>query len=204
MIGVIDYGAGNIASVNYALRRIGESSEVVTNPENIPDFSHLVLPGVGSFNSAMRNLDDGNWINYIKDFVTKNKPLLGICLGMQLLFEEGEEHGKSNGLGLIPGKVKLMKTDKEKIPHVGWNRLYTVNPHPVMKGVKEHVDFYFVHSYHCIPSSDKYVINYIKYDKRFVSSVFSGSVIGMQFHPEKSQPAGLKILRNFCKWDGIC
>ena len=205
MIGIIDYGAGNLASVQNAFERIGNESIIFSNPEHIKDFSHIVLPGVGSFSKAMESIISLGWKKQITLEVSKGKPILGICLGMQLLFDEGFEGGKNAGLGILNGSVqKLDSRFSLKIPHIGWNRLFIKTDHPVMRGIKEHIDFYFVHSYKCVPTSEDIILSETKYGEDFVSSVFHKNIIGMQFHPEKSQPAGLKILQNFANWDGKC
>jgi len=205
MIGIIDYGAGNLASVKNALERAGEDAELFSDPSLAKNYDHLVLPGVGSFRMAMERLNDAGWPEEIINHVKTGKPLLGICLGMQLLFEEGDEHGPSPGLGLIPGKVKPMRpSNPHKVPHVGWNRLFPKRNHPVMDGVKDHIDFYFVHSFECIPEFDEDVLATCDHGGDFVASVARGSVIGMQYHPEKSQPAGLRLLQNFVDWNGVC
>lgn len=205
MIGIIDYGAGNIASVKNAFERVGEDAELFSDPVLSKDYSHLVLPGVGSFRLAMEKLIEGGWPEIIKNEINSGKPLLGICLGMQLLFDIGDEHGPTKGLGLIPGKVKLMQPSKPlKIPHVGWNRLFAQQDHPVMLGIKDHIDFYFVHSFACIPDYTENILATCDHGGAFTASVVKDSLIGMQFHPEKSQPAGLRILQNFAEWDGAC
>ena len=205
MIGIIDYGAGNISSVKNAFERVGEDAEPFSDPDNTENYSHLVLPGVGSFRMAMEQLNSAGWTKKIQQYAQSGRPLLGICLGMQLLFDEGDEDGPSKGLGLISGNVKIMNPDKPlKIPHVGWNRLYAMQDHPVMEGIKDYIDFYFVHSYECIPASQENILSHSDHGGRFVASVCNGSVIGMQFHPEKSQPAGLTILQNFSDWKGLC
>ncbi len=205
MIGIIDYGAGNIGSVVNALARVGEDAESFSDPHIINKFSHIILPGVGSFKMAMDRLNRANWPKFINTYVDSGKPLLGICLGMQLLFDQGDENGPSAGLGLIPGKVKLMDPKSpNKVPHVGWNRLYPKQEHPIMDGIKEVIDFYFVHSYACIPDEEKYILSTCDYGGEFVASVFKNNIVGTQFHPEKSQPCGLTILQNFSDWDGKC
>tara|TARA_B100001175_G_C19447900_1_gene609729 strand:+ start:747 stop:1364 length:618 start_codon:yes stop_codon:yes gene_type:complete len=205
MIGVIDYGAGNLSSVKNAFERVGEDVESFSDPNLTEKYDRLVLPGVGSFRMAMEKLNDVGWPEKIKYYVENGKPILGICLGMQLLFDEGDEDGPTKGLGLIPGKVKLMAPKSpHKIPHVGWNRLFATQSHPVMEGIKDHVDFYFVHSYECIPESEENILSVCDHGGNFVASVINGCVIGMQYHPEKSQPTGLTILQNFSDWDGLC
>lgn len=205
MIGIIDYGSGNIASVKNAFDYLGHKVEVVTEPEQLVEYERLVLPGVGSFRIGMEILRTQHFEEAIKIFVGSGKPLLGICLGMQLLFERGEEHGPADGLGLIPGEVvKLSPAAPLKVPHVGWNSLVDLARHPLMLGVKPNVDVYFVHSYHCVPYESEHVIARCDFGGEFVSVVARANVAGMQFHPEKSQPTGMRMLENFAEWDGTC
>lgn len=205
MIGIVDYGAGNLASVKNAFGRLGIEAEPFSDPSKTPSYEKLILPGVGSFASAMQQLNSQGWPAEIQQHVQEKKPLLGICLGMQLLFEIGEENGKTQGLGLLRGKVIEMQAQQPlKIPHVGWNKLIPAREHPVMARIKERVDFYFVHSYHCVPEDKGDILARVEHGRSYVASVARESVIGIQFHPEKSQPTGLKILKNFDDWDGIC
>lgn len=205
MIGIIDYGTGNIASVQNAFEYIGQDVCRCTNPFELTLCKQALLPGVGSFSAAMEALNAGGWVQAIQNFALEGKPLLGICLGMQLLFDIGEEHGPSNGLGLIPGEViKLEPTKGTKLPHVGWNSLVKVESHPLLKGIKPKVDVYFVHSFHCLARDEDDVIARCEFGGEFVAAVARGNIAGMQFHPEKSQPSGLRILENFAEWDGKC
>lgn len=205
MIGVVNYGAGNLSSVINAFVQIGHEAQVINNPQEINDLSHLVLPGVGSFSAAMQALNSLGWSEAIREFSLLNRPILGICLGMQVFFEQGEEEGITPGLELIPGKVtKFKSSDSLRVPHVGWNNLITIAEHPIFDGVKPAVDFYFVHSYHCIPSSPENILATCDYGGEFVAGVVHNNIIGLQFHPEKSQPGGLRILDNFAQWDGSC
>lgn len=205
MIGVIEYGAGNVASVKYACERIGAQAEIISDPARAEDCDRLILPGVGSFRRAMETLHERGWTSAIKDFVVAEKPFLGICLGMQVMFDSGDEDGPTLGLGLIPGAVKLMEPQVgERIPHVGWNSLCSIKCNPLLTGVKEGVDFYFVHSYHCVAANQDDVIALCNYGKSFVAAVSKGSVLGVQFHPEKSQPLGLTVLRNFAERISPC
>ena len=202
MIGIIDYGAGNISSVKNAFERVGEDAEPFSDPDNTENYSHLVLPGVGSFRMAMEQLNSAGWTKKIQQYAQSGRPLLGICLGMQLLFDEGDEDGPSKGLGLISGNVKIMNPDKPlKIPHVGWNRLYAMQDHPVMEGIKDYIDFYFVHSFEFYVHSKEEVIATTNHGKNIVSCIAKNNILGLQFHPEKSQIPGLKIIRNFIDWD---
>jgi glutamine amidotransferase len=205
MIHIIDYGMGNLASVNNALAQLGYQARLCNRPPKLDECERLILPGVGSFRPAMQALNSGGWVEFIHGYVQEGKPLLGICLGMQLLFDRGEEHGPSNGLGLIPGEViSLKKVPPLKVPHVGWNSLVKFIDHPLLNGVRSNVDLYFVHSYHCLPKERVDVVAECVHGEPFVAMVARKNVVGMQFHPEKSQPSGLRILNNFAQWDGIC
>ena len=202
MIGIIDYGMGNLRSVHNAFGRLGYHSEVVDEREVADRYERLVLPGVGSFARAMHNLDTLGWSDYLREVSSEGRPLLGICLGMQLLFERGSEHGDTPGLGLLRGRVELMTVEPpHKIPHVGWNGLIYARPHALFEGVKEHVDFYFVHSYECIAEDPDTVVATCGHGGEFVACVARKNVVGMQFHPEKSQPLGLTVLKNFAGWN---
>jgi len=201
MIGIVDYGAGNLASVRNAFERLDHDATVVTEPGGLAGVERLILPGVGSFRRAMEMLNSGGWTAPLRDYAAAGRPLMGICLGMQLLFERGEEDGSTAGLGLIAGDVtRLQPAPGFKVPHVGWNSLTQQRPHALLAGLKPQVDFYFVHSYHCVPRHDGDVIAQSDYGGAFVSGVAHDNVAGVQFHPEKSQPMGLKILENFAGW----
>jgi len=205
MIGIVDYGAGNLASVRSAFARLGHEASVLPSPESLHDAARVVLPGVGSFRRAMAMLAQGGWITPLRDYAAGGRPLLGICLGMQLLFDRGEEHGTTEGLGLVHGHVQALQPQPGfKVPHVGWNSLDVTRPHPLVAGLKPHVDFYFVHSFACVPADDRDVLARSDYGGPFVSGVAHQNVAGFQFHPEKSQPMGLTILDNFAGWDGGC
>lgn len=205
MIGIVDYGAGNLASVQNALEHLGHDASVCSDPDALQAFDRIILPGVGSFRVAMECLDGRGWSVRIREFVATGKPLLGICLGMQLLFDTGEEHGPRQGLGLIPGQVTALTPEGGlRIPHVGWNNLATIVPHPLLSGIKQQVDFYFVHSFHCVPDEDSAILATCDYGGEFVAVVARGNVAGAQFHPEKSQPSGLRLLDNFADWSPEC
>ena len=205
MIGIIDYGAGNLASVENVLESLAIDSAICSNPADIHDFDRIILPGVGAFSLAMELLNTKGWSDKINEFVATKKPLLGICLGMQVLFEEGEENGLTQGLGLIKGRVvEMLPEGNLKIPHVGWNNLSSTFPHPLLSGIKNQVDFYFVHSYQCIPHSQSDVFATCDYGGEFAAFVSKKNVAGVQFHPEKSQPSGLRMLRNFSEWLPEC
>jgi glutamine amidotransferase len=204
MIGIINYGMGNLGSVANALEHLGIEAEILDNPNQLAAHNRLILPGVGSFGHAMRSLDTLGWSDALRQKVRDGVPLLGICLGMQLLFEVGEEHGISSGLAFVPGRVAALHPSPPcRVPHMGWNGLRYPRRHPLFHGVKEHVDFYFVHSYQCLPSNADAALALCNYGGEFVAAVGLKNVVGVQFHPEKSQDMGLKILENFSEWDGI-
>jgi glutamine amidotransferase len=205
MIGIIDYGMGNLKSVRNALEYIGYDTELITDPDNIREVTHLILPGVGSYALAMANLKSRNFENAIKKYISEHKPFMGVCLGMQLLSTIGYEHGKTEGLNIIEGEVILLERDEQhEIPHVGWNNVNLQYSHPVFEGVKKNLDFYFVHSYHFKPVHKSDILGITDYGTDFVSCIARNNVIGVQFHPEKSQESGLKIYENFCEWNGQC
>ena len=199
-IGIINYGLGNLASVYNACLYCNLNAKVIDTPEHINTCSHLILPGVGTFSAAMKLLESGQWVNPIISFAEASKPLLGICLGMQLLLDSGNEISPTKGLGLIPGSVNLMPSNSGfKIPHIGWNSLKILQPHPILKGINDLVDFYFVHSYACLPNSPEHLITTTEHSCIFPSIISKNSIVGVQFHPEKSQPSGLRLLKNFSK-----
>ena len=206
MIGVINFGLGNLGSVINSFNEIKAEVKIISNPKEIDNFDRIILPGVGSFRLGMENLLEKGWDKKIFEHTSKKKPLLGICLGMQLLFDWGEEDGGCKGLGLIAGKVVKMKNLKNrKLPHVGWNKLNLKKKHPIFDNVRNNVDFYFVHSYECLPENESDIISTSSYETEILSCVSNGdNVVGTQFHPEKSPPNGLKILKNFLTWDGKC
>lgn len=205
MIGVVDYGMGNLGSVANALSQLGLEADVITGPDQVARYERLVLPGVGSFRMAMDLMDAAGWSEALRAQCAAGKPLLGICLGMQLLFEEGEEHGLRKGLGLLPGRVvPLHPGPGLRVPQIGWNGLSYSRHHPLFRGVKEHVDFYFVHSFQCVPAVAADVVATCDYGDAVVAAVARANVAGMQFHPEKSQDCGLKLLANFAEWEPAC
>ncbi|MCR5729125.1 MAG: imidazole glycerol phosphate synthase subunit HisH [Ruminococcus sp.] len=196
MIAIIDYGAGNIFSVKNALDYLGFESRLVSDKESIIAADSVILPGVGAFPAAMKKLEGTGLIDTIKSEAQK-KPFLGICLGMQLIFDKGYEFEECDGLGLINGSVRKMEEPELIIPHMGWNKLEKLNDCPLMNGVGDNEYVYFVHSYkaHC---EDKNISAYCEYGGRVPALVYDGKyVFGAQFHPEKSGETGLKILKNF-------
>lgn len=203
-IALIDYGMGNVRSIKNALMHIGEFEvEVTSDPDVIRRADCLILPGVGAYPDAMKNLREKNLIGLLNDQVLQQKkPLLGICLGMQLLFESSAEGGRNKGLGWIPGTVEYIDLDKSfRVPHIGWNDLHLKRPSAMFETLEDDKNFYFVHSYHAVCSAD-YVIASFEYGKEFTAAVQYENIIGMQFHPEKSQKNGLKALKEFITWAG--
>jgi len=200
MIGIVDYNMGNLASVQNAFSKLGEETCVEKNPEKFAEYDKLILPGVGAFGDAMEHLRERDMLNAIKAFALSGKPMLGICLGMQLLFESSEEFGEHEGLGLIKGHVKTFDTKKFsqalKVPHMGWNRVFT-KEHPLFRGLDENHYLYFVHTYHVICENEEDIIGQTDYGYTFTSAVAHKNIMGIQPHPEKSHENGLKILENF-------
>jgi imidazole glycerol-phosphate synthase subunit HisH len=201
MIGIVDYGMGNLFSVNKALERLQAPYFVSDDKTHLMKADGLLLPGVGSFKDAMALLVETGLADMMKEYVKSRKPLLGICLGMQLLFEESEENGLTNGLDLLPGGVKRFPGVTEegivyKVPHMGWNQLRHLQPSPLLKNSQE--DYvYFVHSYYVEPSDPSVVLASSKYDVNVPAVVGRENVFGMQFHPEKSGKLGIRLLQNF-------
>tara|TARA_B100001109_G_C18860751_1_gene473851 strand:- start:2102 stop:2695 length:594 start_codon:yes stop_codon:yes gene_type:complete len=196
---------GNLGSISNAVYSLGWDYKLISEKKDFEEISHLILPGVGAYSSAMLKLNSKNLTSSIVEFSKKGNPVLGICLGMQLLSYSGEEGGISEGLQLINGNVKLLKNENNlHMPHVGWNNLIIKNSHPLLDGIKSNIDFYFVNSYFFDVKKEKNIIAETEYGQIFPSIVSKQNVIGVQFHPEKSQSNGLKILDNFCLWDGKC
>ena len=205
MIGIIDYGMGNLRSVSNALDYIGIDAEIITEAASVAQYDRVILPGVGAFALAMKNLREKGFEPAILSHVLSGKPFLGICLGMQLLASRGVESGETQGLNLIGGDVIAMDLPREfPIPHVGWNSVELQRPHPIFEGIKKNIDYYFVHSYHFANATDQDVLGITDYGSPFVSVVARDNVVGVQFHPEKSQQGGLALLENFAAWDGKC
>ncbi|MCF6310284.1 MAG: imidazole glycerol phosphate synthase subunit HisH [Sulfurimonas sp.] len=200
MIAIVDYNMGNLASVQNAFAKLGEETVVENDPKKFKDYDKLILPGVGAFGDAMEHLRERNMIDALKDYAKSTKYMLGICLGMQLLFESSEEFGKHEGLGLIKGSVTAFDTSKFseplKVPHMGWNRMFTEN-HPLFKNLDDEHYLYFVHTYHVNCANEEDIIGRTDYGYKFTSAVAHDNVMGIQSHPEKSHENGLKILENF-------
>jgi len=197
MTTVIDYGMGNLRSVERALAVAGGQSRISGDPEVVRHSTRLILPGVGAFGDAMENLRQAHLDTAILDAVGAGTPLLGLCLGLQLLFSESEEFGRHQGLGLIPGKVLRLDEPGLRVPHIGWNQIEDIRPDPLLKNIPDGSYFYFVHSYYVAPESDLDVLGWTQYGRRFCSIGRRENVWGAQFHPEKSQEAGRCLLHNF-------
>ncbi|HIQ28176.1 MAG TPA: imidazole glycerol phosphate synthase subunit HisH [Sulfurovum sp.] len=202
MIGIVDYNMGNLASVINAFAKMGVDATLESDPSKISQYDKLILPGVGAFADAMEHLNENGMDEAVIAYAHSGKPLLGICLGMQLLFESSQEFGATQGLGLIPGKVVAFdqtKFDhKLKVPHMGWNELFVEKETPLFSGLKKDFYLYFVHSFHA-ECDEKYTIGKTHYGYEFVSAVQNKNVYGIQPHPEKSHENGLKIIENFAK-----
>ncbi|MDR2361057.1 MAG: imidazole glycerol phosphate synthase subunit HisH [Oscillospiraceae bacterium] len=197
MIGIIDYGAGNLRSVINTLKYLGAESLVSSNPNELSVCDKLILPGVGAFPAAMRELRERRLDSFITAAADKGTPLLGICLGAQLLFDYGTEVHEERGLGLIPGRVRLINT-AFRLPHIGWNGLNVLRDSPLLDGLpSDGVYVYFVHSYLCDCASEDNLAAYADYGERVAAIVQRGSVFGCQFHPEKSSTWGLRIIQNY-------
>jgi len=207
MIAIVDYGMGNLRSVQKALERVGAPPVITADPAVIARADRLVLPGVGAFGAAMRHLNaplpgGGTLAAAVREFAASGRPLLGICLGMQLLFTESEELGRHQGLGLIPGRVVRFDPRADpslKIPHMGWNTLSFPRESPLFAGAREGAAVYFVHSYHCVPDDPAVTAAECTHGRPFCAALAAGNLFAAQFHPEKSGEPGLKMLENFVR-----
>lgn len=197
MIAIVDYGMGNIRSVEKAFIKIGADVRITADPKVIADAKGVVLPGVGAFKDCMRNLDNLRLLDSITKEIGKGKPYLGICLGLQILFSESEEFGICRGMDVFRGKVVKFRVDGLKIPHMGWNTARLLREPPIFDGIQDNAYFYFVHSYYVVPEDEGIVAARTDYGVDFVSMVWKDNVFATQFHPEKSQELGLKILKGF-------
>jgi glutamine amidotransferase len=202
-VSIIDYGMGNLRSVQKGFEKIGAQAKVINTPQQVADAEAIVLPGVGAFKNCLENLDSLKLITPIIRSIKSGKPFLGICLGLQILFTESEEFGSTSGLDIIKGKVIRFKTNTcdntphLKIPHMGWNSISIKKEGPYLEGIENETYLYFVHSYYVKPENEKVIATTTDYGVEFVSSILKDNIFACQFHPEKSQKAGLKILENF-------
>jgi glutamine amidotransferase len=207
MIGIVDYRAGNLTSVARALKSLNEPCVITNDRKLLDDAGHIIFPGVGAAGTAMANLRESGLDGHLRKWVQDGKPVLGICLGTQVIFDRSEEDD-TPCLGIVPGEVKRFPADlrergeRLKIPHMGWNRVSFSKNHPVFAGIPENAEFYFVHSYHPVPADETWVAGRTDYGIRFCSAVARGSLVAVQFHPEKSGRPGLTLLANFCRWGG--
>jgi len=205
MICIVDYGMGNLRSVHKAVERVGFEARVTSDPTDIEGASKLILPGVGAFADCMRNLTRHGLMEPVINFIQSGKPFLGICLGLQLLFEESDEFGRHKGMGILPGKVTRFPDnltdphtgERYPIPHMGWNAVHFRGSTPLFEGVQSGSYFYFVHSYYAVPDNPQDTIGTTSYGINFTSAVQRNNITAVQFHPEKSHTAGLQLLQNF-------
>jgi glutamine amidotransferase len=197
MIALIDYGISNLRSVQKAFEHLDTEVTLVETPDRLAQADRLILPGVGAFPAGMRGLQERGLIDPIKQAVRDGRPLIGICLGMQLLFDFSDEMGETEGLGLLPGRVTRIVGSSLKVPHMGWNQLDVARHHPLVRDLVSGSYAYFVHSYAVYPEDQSIVLATTDYGGPFASIVGRGNVCGLQFHPEKSQAVGLRLLKNF-------
>lgn len=198
MIRIVDYGMGNLRSVQKAFEKLGIAAEIVCKPEQIADAEKLVLPGVGAFRDAIHELRQLNLIEPIREHIQRDRPFLGICLGLQLLFDVSHEDGEWTGLGVLPGDVvRFPALPDLKVPHMGWNTLIPTGKCRLLAGLPADASVYFVHSYYVRPQDEAVIAARTDYGIPFTSMVERGSMFATQFHPEKSQKVGLKLLENF-------
>jgi glutamine amidotransferase len=197
MIAVVDYGMGNLRSVQKAVEKVGFDSVLVDSPEGLGGVEKVVLPGVGAFRDAMQGLRDRGLIDPILRHIREEKPFLGICLGLHVLFTESEEDGPCKGLGVIPGKVVKFRGNGLRIPHMGWNQVCFKKDVPITKGIPQDSYMYFVHSYYVCPDNPDEIAAVTEYGGEFPSAICKGNIFATQFHPEKSQANGLALIKNF-------
>lgn len=201
-VGIVDYQMGNLRSVQKAIERLGFTAVVSSEHSSLSKATHLILPGVGAFRDAISELEKRNLVPFLREWAHRGRPLLGICLGMQLFFDSSEEGGFYEGLGILPGKVVRFENSHSdpslKIPHMGWNQVRsTREPDEMLQGISNRPFFYFVHSYYVVPSDSSVEWLVADYGHPFCAAVRSGNIMATQFHPEKSQQDGLRLLSNF-------
>jgi glutamine amidotransferase len=200
MIKIVDYGMGNLRSVQKAFERLGHEAAICQDPRELAGADKLVLPGVGAFRDAIAELKAQGFVEPVLKHIAAEKPFLGICLGLQLLFDVSYEDGEWPGLGVVPGKVvRFPPQPGLKVPHMGWNRLAVINESPVLAGIPPEMHFYFVHSYYVVPDDPAVIAARTEHGVPFVSVIHRGNLFATQFHPEKSQQAGMKLLDNFAR-----
>ena len=201
MLAIVDYSMGNLRSVQKAFELLGVAAKIISAPDEIRRADKLVLPGVGAFADAIAILESSGQADAIKDFIRAQRPLLGICLGLQLLMEKGYEDGEHAGLGIVPGDCIRFSVDQPptnlKVPHMGWNSIHPRKSVPLFKGIESGTHYYFVHSYFVRPTDPRYIAASSDYGGEFTAAICRDNVTAVQFHPEKSQAAGRMILKNF-------
>jgi glutamine amidotransferase len=199
-IAIIDYGMGNLRSVQKAFEQVGAAAEIISHPEQIDQAERIVLPGVGAFQDAVATLREKRMVEPILRHIERGKLFLGICLGLQMLFEVGYEDGEHRGLGVVKGKCVRFDVDERlglKVPHMGWNQVEVKRVSPLLRDLPAGCSLYFVHSYHVVPAEESVISTTTDYGGPFVSSVWRDNLMATQFHPEKSQKVGLQVLANF-------
>lgn len=199
-IAIIDYGMANLRSVQKAFEQVCHPADIIDSPDRVAAYDRIVLPGVGAFKDAVRTLREKGFVDPIKSHVSRGRPFLGICLGLQMLFDVGYEDGEHAGLGILPGQCVRFDVDSTlglKVPHMGWNQLKFVNPSPLFADLPDGCNVYFVHGYHVTPADPSIIATTTDYGRPFVSSIRRDNILATQFHPEKSQKVGLQILSNF-------
>ena len=203
MIAIVDYQMGNLRSVQKAFEKVGVEAEITSDPEQLRKAEKIVVPGVGAFEDAIAELHRRSLVEPICESIRRGTPFLGICLGLQLLFDVSHEGGRFEGMGIIPGEVvRFQDQAGVKIPHMGWNQAVIRQPVPLLKGIDEGSHFYFVHSYYVVPTDQSVVAVECDYHQRFCAMIWRDNIFATQFHPEKSQHVGLQVLKNFAEYTG--
>lgn len=201
MIAIVDYQMGNLRSVQKAFEKVGHEATITSDPATLQAAARVVLPGVGAFRDAIAELRRRELVAPIRDAIEAGKPFLGICLGLQLLFDESFEDGHHEGLGVVPGKVvRFDLPENFKVPHMGWNQSIVRRQPPILDGIDEGRHFYFVHSYYVVPDDKSVVAVEADYGGPFCAMIWRDNLFASQFHPEKSQANGLRLLKNFAEW----